>query len=531
LRIASNQEKERTIEMATGILDREERERVSMQPSSVSRGLLAQPHERARTGRQWIVLLLVCMATLLDALDTGIVNVALPSIQHDLHLSTLDLPWIQGAYVLTFGGFLLLGGRSADLFGRRRIFLLGTGLFGLASFLCGLSSSGWLLILARGVQGIGAAMTVPSALSILTTTFAEGPRRNQAMGIYVAISASGFSFGLILGGLLTTFLSWHWVFYVNLPFAMLILLLGPMMIQESRSRLRSRSYDLAGAVTVTAGVLLLVYAITQSTQAGATLWRTIGLFAASLLLLAVFVLIEWRAKAPLIPLRIFRSRTTTAANLGSFALLGAFFSFLLIVTLYLQDVLHASPLLASLALLPAGLASLPVCALLTPRLVNRLGMKLSAGLGLLCLAIGIALFMRIGPSSDYVGVILLPMLVTITLGMSIGFPSLAIAAVSGIANSEQGLAAGLQSAAMQVGGGLWLAITTAVAVGSSAQTQAVASQAGAITVQAQLTGFHLGLLVAALVAAAGALIVLLGIQHPPAPAPQVSEEEEAVAQS
>jgi len=234
-----------------------------------------------------------------------------------------------------------------------------------------------------------------------------------------------------------------------------------------------------------------------------------------------FVLIEWRSKAPLIPLRIFRSRTTSAANVGSFALLGSFFSFMFIVTLYLQEVLHYSPLLASLALLPAGLASLPVCALLTPRLVNRLGMRLSAVLGLLCLAIGIALFTRIGPSSDYFGVILLPMLITITLGMSVGVPSLSIAAVSGIANEEQGLAAGLQSTAMQVGGGLWLAITTAVVVGSNTQTQASAPQSLA-AVQAQLNGFHLALLVVALVAAAGALIALVGIQNPPAAAPQVS---------
>jgi EmrB/QacA subfamily drug resistance transporter len=505
-----------------------------MQPSSVSHQLAAPHHESAGGGRQLVVLLLVCMAILLDAIDTGIVNVALPTIQHDLQLSTLDLPWIQGAYVLTLGGFLLLGGRSADLFGRRRIFLIGTAIFGLASLISGLATSGWLLILARGVQGIGAALTLPSALSILTTTFVEGPKRNQAMGIYVATAASGFSFGLILGGLLTTFLSWHWVFYVNVPFALLILLLGPVMIKESHSQLGSRSYDLAGAITVTAGVLLLVYAITQSTQSSATLWRTIGLFASSLLLLVVFVLIEWRSKSPLIPLRIFRSRTTNAANVGSFALLGAFFSFMFIVTLYLQEVLHYSPLLASLALMPAGIASIPVCVLLTPRLVNRLGMRLSAVLGLLCLALGIALFTRIGPSSDYLGIILLPTLVTIALGMSIGYPALSIAAVSGIANEEQGLVAGLQATALQVGGGLWLAITTAVVVGSSVQTQAVGSQASTAAVQAQLTGFHLGLLVVALVAAAGALIVLVGIQHPPAAAPQASTaapqalEEEAV---
>jgi hypothetical protein len=296
------------------------------------------------------------------------------------------------------------------------------------------------------------------------------------------------------------------------------------MIKESRSMQGSRSYDLAGAVTVTAGVLLLVYAVTQSTQSSATLWKMLGLFASSLLLLAVFVLIEWRAIAPIIPLRIFRARTTSAANVGSFALLGSFFSFMFIVTLYLQDVLHYSPLFASLALLPAGLASILVAVLLTPRLVNRLGMRLSAVLGLLCLAIGIALFTRIGPSSDYFGVILLPTLFKITLGMSIGLPSLSIAAVSGIANEEQGLAAGLQSTALQVGGGLWLAITTAVAVGSSAQTQASAALQGS-AVQAQLNGFHLGLLVVALLAAAGALIVLVGIQNPPAAAPQVSEEE------
>ena len=240
-----------------------------MKTQSLSGRLPEQRSERADTWQRRVALLLVCIAVFLDALDTSIVNVALPSIQRDLHMTTLDLPWVPGAYFLTYGGFLLLGGRAADLLGRRRIFLIGTALFGLASLLCGLANSGWLLLLARGMQGIGAALTLPSAISIITTTFAEGPERNKALSIFSATGASGFSLGLVIGGVLTTFINWHWVFFVNIPFVLLVLLLARVVINESQLMADARSYDIAGAVTVTGGLLLLGYAITQANQPGA----------------------------------------------------------------------------------------------------------------------------------------------------------------------------------------------------------------------------------------------------------------------
>lgn len=481
-----------------------------MKTSSLSEKRSEQRSERA-DAKRWVALVLVSMALFMDALDVSIVNTALPNIQHDLQLTTTDLQWVQGIYVLTYAGLLLLGGRAADLLGRRRIFLIGATLFGLSSLICGLAASGWMLILARGIQGIGAALTVPSAVSIITTTFPEGPERNRALGIFTATAASGFSFGLVFGGILTGLINWHWVFFVNVPFVLLILSLARMVIPEDQRVAGSRSYDIAGAVTVTAGLLLLVYTITQASESGATPLKTAGLFALTLLILACFIAIEGRARAPLIPLRIFRSSTTCAANLASLTLLGTFFGFLFITTLYLQDVLHYSPVLASLALLPGSISSALVSQFIAPWLVNRLGMKLTSGLGLLCQAGGMVLFTRIGLYNDYVGVILPSTLIVMGLGMGIGYPALAIAAVSGIADTEQGLAAGLQSTSLQAGGGLWLSITAAAVTTSTASL--LHAPTAIPPVLAQLNGFHVGLFVVAAGAAAGALIALAGIRQ------------------
>lgn len=374
------------------------------------------------------------------------------------------------------------------------------------------------------MQGIGAALTVPSGISIITTTFAEGPERNKALGILTATGGSGVTIGLAFGGLLTTFISWHWVFFVNVPFVLLILLLARVVVNESRSMASSRPYDIAGAVAVTGGLLLLVYAITRANQPGVTPLQTAGLFVLALVILAVFIAIERRSKAPLIPLRIFRSRTTSAANLASLTLLGSFFSFLFIATLYLQEVLHYTPILASLALLPGSVATVLVAPLVTPWLVKRLGLRLSTGLGLLCMAGGIALFTLIGPNDDYLGVTLPSMLLVMSLGMGIGYPTLSIAAVSGIADTEQGLAAGLQSTSLQAGGGLWLAITATVVAASAAPILGEASITTPSAVS-QLAGFHVGLLVAAAGVAAGAFIALVGIQKRSETPSDASNEE------
>ena len=484
-----------------------------MKASSVA-GKRPEEMEKRVAPWQWVVAVLVSMAVFLDTVDVSIVNVALPTIKLDLQLTTTDVQWVQGVYVLTYAGFMLLGGRAADLLGRRRIFVLGALLFGLASLISGLASIGWLLILARGVQGIGAALTMPAATSILTTTFPEGPERNKALGIFSATAGAGFTCGLVFGGLLTTFIGWHWVFFVNVPFALLIVLLARLVVPEGRSRAATRSFDLADAVTVTGGLLLLVYAITQANQGDATPLKTGGLFALALVLLAVFLCIEWRSKAPLMPLRIFRSSALGAACAVSLTLLGSFFSFLFICTLYLQEVLHYSPLHASLALLPASLASILTSQFVAPWFLNRLGIKLTVSLGMLCLLGGIAFFLRTGATSDYVGIIL-PSTLLALFGMAMCVPSLAVAAVSGIEPTEQGLAAGLQGTFLQAGGGLGLAITAAVVTLST-----ISARGGALVrapwVTAQLHGLHIGLFVPVVGAALGMLIATAFIQKPSA---------------
>jgi EmrB/QacA subfamily drug resistance transporter len=474
-----------------------------MKPLSVARRLPEEQEKRVETWR-WMVAVLVSMAVFLDTVDVSIINVALPNIQRDLHLTTTELQWVQGAYILTNAGLQLLGGRAADLLGRRRIFLMGITLFGLSSLAGGLAPNGWLLILARGAQGIGAALMFPAAVSILTTTFAEGPERSKALGIFTATAGAGFSLGLVLGGLLTSFISWHWVFFVNVPLVVLIVVLGLLIVPEGRPVFGPRSYDLAGAVTVTAGLLLLVYTITQANDTDAAPGKTAGLFLCALVLLAVFILIERRSRAPLMPLRIFRASTLRSANAAFLTLLGSFFGFLFIFTLYLQDVLHYSPIHASLALLPGSLVSILIARFVAPWLVQRVGMKLSCALGLLSLMSGIALFTRIGVRSDYVGIIL-PAVILTQCGMSIGNTALSLASVSGIEAREQGLAAGLQGAVGAAGGGLGLAIVAAVVAGTSASALGT-------TAAAQLAGFHAGLFVAAAGAALGALIALVGIR-------------------
>lgn len=463
--------------------------------------------EREKRVWRWVVAVLVSMAVFLDTVDVSIINIALPNLQRDLHLTTTELQWVPGAYVLTNAGLQLLGGRAADLLGRRRIFLTGIILFGLSSFAGGLAHSGWLLILARGMQGVGAAMMFPSAVSILTTTFAEGPERSKALGIFTATAGAGFSLGLVLGGLLTSFISWHWIFFVNVPIVALIVVLALLIVPEGRSAVVTRSYDLPGAITVTAGLLLLVYAITQANDSDATLGKTAGLLGFALVLLVVFVHIEQRTTSPLMPLRIFRASTIRAANVAFLTLLGSFFGFLFVFTLYLQDVLHYTPIQASLALLPGSLISIPFARFVAPWLVNRVGMKLSCSLGLLCLMSGIALFARAGASSDYIGNIL-PAVILTQIGMSIGNTTLSLAGVSGIEATEQGLAAGLQGAVGAAGGGLGLAIVAAVIATATAAMSATAVP----TLAVQLSGLHAGLLVAAALAAFGTLIALVGIR-------------------
>jgi len=415
------------------------------------------------------ILVVLCGALFLDALDVSMVGVALPSIRADLGLSTASLQWVVSGYVLGYGGLLLLGGRAADLLGRRRVFLAALAVFAVASLLGGLVSTGALLIAARLVKGMAAAFTAPAGLSIITTTFAEGPARNRALSIYSAFGAGGFSLGLVLSGLLTE-VSWRWTLLLPAPIAAAILVAGMRLIPRpdapERARYRDdarpagRGFDLLGAGTVTAGMLLLVYAVVSAPQAGWASPRTLVSFAAAIALLGTFIAVERRSRYPLVRLGIFRSGALTRANLAAMVLFGSYVSFQFLVTQYLQIMAGWSALGTALAFLPAG----ALVTISSPRMgavLDRFGPARVAAAGFVCLAAGYTLFLRVGPAPDYPAVIL-PSLLLIGAAFGLGFAALNILATAGVADHEQGLASGIFQTSFQVGGAIVLAVVTAV---------------------------------------------------------------------
>ena len=451
--------------------------------------------------RLWAILIVLCGALFLDALDVSMVGVALPDIRASLGLTTSSLQWVVSGYVLGYGGLLLLGGRAADLLGRRRVFLAALALFAVASLFGGLVSSPALLIGARFVKGIAAAFTAPAGLSLLTTTFHEGPMRNRAISIYSAFGASGFSLGLVLSGLLTE-VSWRWTLLVPAPVALLTLIAAVKVIPRGERAVRGgRRFDIPGAVTVTGAMLLLVYTVVSAQQAGWASARTIGSFAAVAALLAGFVAIERRSSDPLVPLGIFRSRGLTRANIGAMTLFGSYVSFQFLVTQYLQTLAGWSALSTALAFLPAGV----VVALLSARMsaiIGRFGTTRVTVLAFISLVTGYAVFLRVGVSPDYPAVIL-PAVVLIGIAFGLGFSALSLAATAGIPDREQGLAASLFQTSFQVGGAIVLAIVTAVvdAGGASRITSA----------QATLGAYKPALAVITAVSALGALTALSGL--------------------
>jgi EmrB/QacA subfamily drug resistance transporter len=408
---------------------------------------------------RWKALAIVCAAFFMTVLDVSIVNVALPSIGKALHFSEANLQWVITAYAITFGGFLLLGGRAADLLGRRRVFYVGVMLFTFASFLCGLAWSEGILIGARALQGLGAAIISPAALSIITTSFDEGPERNKALGIWGAIGGSGAAVGVLAGGVLTKYLGWEWIFFVNVPVGALALLLAPRFVRESRSD-RETSPDVAGAITITAGLALLVYAVSEAPTRGWTSGRTIaGLTVAALLLIA-FLVVESRAKDPLMPFRIFRVSTVAGANVAGLLLGAVVFANFFLLTLYVQNVLHWSALKTGVTFI-ATAGSAVLWAGVAQALVTKIGVKTVMAVGFLAMIAGLLWYTQIPVRASYASD-LLPGYLLIGFALPFSFIPVSIAALAGVEQHEAGLASGLINTAQQVGGAIGVAVTSSV---------------------------------------------------------------------
>jgi len=419
-----------------------------------------QPGSAPPDPRRWRALALLAIADFVVILDATIVNVALPSIGRSLHASTSDLSWVTSAYILAFGGLLMLGGRVADLAGRRRLFIAGLVLFGLASLAGGLSTTIGELIAFRALQGAGAAMLAPAARSIVVTLFEEGPERSKALGIWAAVAGSGSVVGLILGGVLTSSLGWQWVLFVNVPVTLGAAALAPVLIRESRAETTDRSIDYAGAALVTGGLVAILYALVNAGNAGWGSTETIGLLSLGVALLAVFTWVETKVHAPLVPLRIFRGGQVRGANIAMVLLAAAMVGFFFVLALYLQDVLGYSAIKAGMASVPLGLILITVAGLGSP-VAERLGARPVLLTGLAVFTTGIAWMTRITIHSNYLTDILGPSLL-IGIGLGLAFIALTIASVSGIEAEHSGVAGGLINMTQQVGGSIGLAVITSV---------------------------------------------------------------------
>src|SRR3954449_3751311 len=475
--------------------------------------------------RKWLALALLCTVQFMVVLDIAVVNVALPSIKIDLGFSQENLQWVISAYALFFGGFLLLGGRAADLLGRRRVFLVGIVVFTAASLLSGFAWSEGALIGSRALQGLGAAIISPAALSILTTTFAEGSERNTALGAWGAVGAFGAVAGVLLGGVLTELLSWEWIFFVNAPVGIGAFLLAPVLLRESRDA-HARSFDLPGATLVTSGLVVLVYAITQANDYGWSSAETIGLFAAAAALLAGFVGWEARASDPLMPLSIFRLRTLVGANIAGLILGTVLFAMFLMLTLYMQQVLGYSPLKTGVAYLAVAGTAI-VWSALAAQLVTRVGVKRVLVVGMAFLMVGLAYFTQVSVGGSYAGD-LLPGFLIIAVGMGFSFVPISIAALAGVKPSEAGLASGLINTSQQVGGALGIAALSAVA--TSTTTDRIA--AGGAKAAALTDGFQAAFVGGTAVAVVGVIIALFvvrgrDIETAPVLAPEMEAALEA----
>jgi EmrB/QacA subfamily drug resistance transporter len=444
-----------------------------------------------------LILAIVCLGQFMVVLDISVVNVALPSIKADLGFSTIDLEWVVNAYTLTFAGFLLLGGRAADLFGRRRIFLLGLGLFTTASFVGGLAPNQATLIIARALQGFGGAVLAPATLTILTTSFSEGPIRARALGVWSAVAAAGASAGALLGGILTDTLTWRWILFVNIPIGLIALIAARAFLPESRSEAGHRSLDLVGALTVTAGLTAVVYAIVRTGTYSWVAWQTLLPMLVGVALLALFVVAEARlVSAPLIPLSIFRSRSVTGGNLFMLLLFAAMFGSWYFETLYMQRVLGYTPLQAGLAFLPQTLST-AAGAQVTSRLVNRFGPRPLLITAPLMAAIGFLWLAQLSPDSAFLSDLLGPSILA-GLGVGLSVTPVTVAATSGVERDKAGLASGLLNTSRIVGAAIGLAALASIAQArTTSLLGANTTPAGALG--ALTSGYSLGFIIGAFV--------------------------------
>jgi EmrB/QacA subfamily drug resistance transporter len=466
-----------------------------------------------KSERRWSALALIVTAQFMVILDVAIVNVALPSIKSDLHFSQTNLQWVISAYAIMFGGVLLLGGRLADLLGRRRLFVAGLSLFAASSLLCGLAWSEGSLIAFRSVQGLGGALLAPAALSLLMTTFAEGRERNLALGIYGAASGSGAAAGVLLGGLLTSYLSWSWIFFINVPVGVAAIVLAPLLLRESRAELANRHFDVAGATAVTGGLMVLVYALTRATSDGWGSGTTVGLLAGSAALLLAFIVIELRSRSPLLPLRIFRLRTLSAAN-ATIAIVGAVaFSEFFVLTQYLQDVLHYSAVESGLAFAAFALTVI-VASNIAQVIVGRLGVRITLVAGLVMSAVSVGLLTRLPVHGSYFWD-LFPAFVLGGAGMGFSFVPVTIAGLSGVERADAGVASGLINTSRQIGGAIGIAAVSTIAATSTGNY--VRAHAG-VTASSGIAldhGFQTALYALAGLLVVGAVIAMAFVQSTP----------------
>ena len=456
--------------------------------------------------RKWLALALLCVVQFMVVLDIAIVNVALPSIQEDLGFSQENLQWVISAYALVLGGFLLLGGRAADLLGRRRIFIAGLVVFSVASLLAGLAWSEASLIGARALQGLGAAVITPAALSILSTTFTEGRERNIALGAWGAVGGFGAAAGVLMGGVLTSALSWSWIFFVNVPVGATALVLAPILLRESRDA-SAKSFDALGAVLVTSGLSLVVYAITQAGQHGWLATRTVSYFMVSAALLVGFIVWELRHSEPLMRIGILRIKTVSGANVAGFILGTATFSLFLMLTLYMQDVLGYSPMRTGVAYLAVAGTAI-VTSAIAAQLVTRIGVKPALLIGMVSLTAGLLYFTQVSVHGSYLGD-LLPGFLVVAVGLGFSFVPISIAALAGIEPREAGLASGLINTTQQIGGALGIAALSTIA--TSRTTDAISH--GSTQASALVSGFHGAFWAGVIIAGVGVVATLTLIRR------------------